>query len=406
MPTSGMALMKAHRDPDEVSGSGWDGVGGCEGPKGGTQLDASYNNRLYIQRLPLSPHLRQTFRSNLSSSPDILGSGGSRFVINAPTHFRFESRLRRFFNAPQALLLNSGSDANQRGDVVYDEYIHARDILLSPERRREFRQGSSSIFVSVESLYNMDGTFSPLLEITQMVEEMFPLGNAYGPEGRGRVALLGLKDKVLARLVTFGKAWAATGAVVLPNGRIRDHLFTYARPLIYTTSLSLSSVIAADASLTMLSDGTAAGPSTKLLDLTSLLLHCISSARISPHLLSLPTHITSPPLAQRAADPPPIIPLLTFRPCPLSAFLLSKHGINTRPVTWPTVPKGKDRVRICLHAGSTREEVDLLVRAVVEWAEREVRKEDEKFQRMGDVGPRFGGSAGTRALGVHVASKL
>ncbi|KAH6880224.1 hypothetical protein BKA70DRAFT_1344376, partial [Coprinopsis sp. MPI-PUGE-AT-0042] len=93
-----------------------------------------------------------------------------------------------------------------------------------------------------------------------------------------------------------------------------------------------------------LSDGTAAGPSAKLLDLTSSLLHRISSARTSPHLLSLPTHITSPPLAKRTADPSPIIPLLTCRPCPLSAFLLSKHGINTRPITWPTVPKGKDPV--------------------------------------------------------------
>ncbi|KAH6880198.1 pyridoxal phosphate-dependent transferase [Coprinopsis sp. MPI-PUGE-AT-0042] len=188
------------------------------------------HNRLYIQRLPL-PHLRQTFLSNLSSSSDIPGSGGSRFDINAPTHSRFESGLRTFFNAPQVLLFNSGSDANvglfsavqQRGDVVYG------DALLSLESR-EFRQGSSSILVSVESLYNMDGTFAPLLEITQMIEEMFPLGNAYlvvdeahltgiyGSEGGRRGALLGLEDKALARLVRLEKALATTGAVVLANG--------------------------------------------------------------------------------------------------------------------------------------------------------------------------------------------
>ncbi|KAH6909374.1 PLP-dependent transferase [Coprinopsis sp. MPI-PUGE-AT-0042] len=408
--------------------------------------------------LSLSPHLRQTFLSNLSSSPDILGSGGSRLLINTPTHTNFESRLKTFFNAPQALLFNSGFDANvgflsavpQKGDaIVYDEYIHASvhdgmrasrvdeslqlsfahnsldalgDILSSLERKKEFRHGKASIFVSVESLYSMDGTFAPLLEITQLIEEMFPLGNAYlvvdeahstgiyGPEGRGRVALLGLENKVLARLVTFGKALAATGAVVLTNDLIRDYLLNYARPLIYTTSLSLSSVIAANASLTMLSDGTAARLSSKLLDLsssfTSSLLHRISSARIPPHLLSLPTHITSPPLAKHTSDPSPIIPLLTSRPRPLSAFLLSKHGINARPITWPTVPKGKDRVRVCLHAGNTREEVDLLVRAVVEWAEGEVRKEGQEVQRMGNVGPRFGGGAGTREVGVLVASKL
>ncbi|KAH6880186.1 PLP-dependent transferase [Coprinopsis sp. MPI-PUGE-AT-0042] len=277
-------------------------------------LFSTKDRRLYIKRRPLSPHPRQTFRSNLSSSPDILGSGVSRLLIDTPTHSHFESRLRTFFNAPQALLLNSGSDANvglfsavpQRGDAVYDEYIHASvhdgrragsgDILLSRERR-EFRQGSSSIFVSVESLYSMDGTFAPLLENTQMVEETFPLGNVY--LGRGRVARLGSEDKVLARLVAFEKALATTSAVVLANGLIHDYLLNYARPLIYTTSLSLS----------------------------------------------FPDH---PTLG--------LLPLSTLRFPP-------PEGINTRPITWPTVPKGKDRVRICLHA---REEVDLLVRAVVD----------------------------------------
>jgi len=43
--------------------------------------------------------------------------------------------------------------------------------------------------------------------------------------------------------------------------------------------------------------------------------------------------------------------------------------MNARPITWPTVPKGKDRVRVCLHAGNTWEEVDRLVDAITEWAE-------------------------------------
>jgi 8-amino-7-oxononanoate synthase len=43
--------------------------------------------------------------------------------------------------------------------------------------------------------------------------------------------------------------------------------------------------------------------------------------------------------------------------------------MNTRPITWPTVPKGKDRVRICLHAGNTRNEVERLVDAMVGWAQ-------------------------------------
>ncbi|KAH6901217.1 hypothetical protein BKA70DRAFT_1436247 [Coprinopsis sp. MPI-PUGE-AT-0042] len=107
----------------------------------------------------------------------------------------------------------------------------------------------------------MDGTFAPLLEIPEMIKQMFPLGKAYlivdethstgiyraiGTRTRC-VAFLELEDKVFARLVTFGKALAAT-AVILTNDLIYDYLLNYAHPLIYTTSLSLSSVTGADAS--------------------------------------------------------------------------------------------------------------------------------------------------------------
>lgn len=43
--------------------------------------------------------------------------------------------------------------------------------------------------------------------------------------------------------------------------------------------------------------------------------------------------------------------------------------MNARPITWPTVPKGADRVRICLHSQNSVEEVDRLVSAMIEWAE-------------------------------------
>ena len=45
------------------------------------------------------------------------------------------------------------------------------------------------------------------------------------------------------------------------------------------------------------------------------------------------------------------------------------RGLNARPITWPTVPKGADRIRVCLHARNTREEVDRLVDGMIEWAQ-------------------------------------
>ena len=83
--------------------------------------------------------------------------------------------------------------------------------------------GGRSAFLAVETLYSMDGTVCPLAEMVEVMEELLPCGNGYvvvdeahatgiyGPQGRGLVALLGLEDRVLARLHTFGKALAGTG---------------------------------------------------------------------------------------------------------------------------------------------------------------------------------------------------
>jgi 8-amino-7-oxononanoate synthase len=46
-------------------------------------------------------------------------------------------------------------------------------------------------------------------------------------------------------------------AVVLTSTLIRDYLLNYARPFIYTTSLSKAAILAASCSFDLLEDGTA-----------------------------------------------------------------------------------------------------------------------------------------------------
>lgn len=299
-----------------------------------TSLLIDFNSNDYLS-LSSSSKLRDSFLRKLAEAPDVLGSGGSRLLVNGQAHSALEARLAEFFGSPTALLFNSGFDANvgffscipQAGDVVvYDEYIHAsvhdgvrasraRDARFAfdhnslPSFRRLLHRlkgerpalcrGDISLFVAVESLYSMDGTFAPLQELVAELEENFPFGNAYlivdeahstgiyGPQGKGRVAQLGLEHKVLARLHTFGKALAATGgasfahsypfqpsltkktAVVLTNEVVRDYLLNYARSLIYTTSLSYHNIIAADCSFDLLEDGTAQHVSLSLCTLKS-----------------------------------------------------------------------------------------------------------------------------------------
>jgi 8-amino-7-oxononanoate synthase len=220
-------------------------------------VDFSSNDYLSLSTSPL---LRARVLAALHSAPAILGSGGSRLLVYNHAHAALEARLAQTFRSPAALLFNSGFDANagffacvpQSGDaLLHDEAIHAsvydgaRASRIAPRLRRTFahndvdvlhvalralkdecaalRGGKSSVFVAVESVYSMDGTVSPLRAILDTMDEVFPAGNAhlvvdeahatglYGPGGRGMVALLGLEDRVLARLHTFGKALAASG---------------------------------------------------------------------------------------------------------------------------------------------------------------------------------------------------
>ena len=224
-------------------------------------VDFSSNDYLSFATSPL---LRARVLASLHSSPSILGSGGSRLLVYNHPHVALEARLARAFRSPAALLFNSGFDANagffacvpQSGDaLLHDEAIHAsvhdgaRASRIAVRMRRPFahndvralrtalcalrdeyaalREGKSSVFVAVESIYSMDGTVAPLRAILDTMKEVFPAGNAYlvvdeahatglyGPGGRGMVAQLGLEDCVLARLHTFGKALAASGGACL-----------------------------------------------------------------------------------------------------------------------------------------------------------------------------------------------
>lgn len=221
-------------------------------------VDFSSNDFLSLAR---SEGLRSAYIEELSeaSKKFPLGSGGSR-LLDGNTQYAedIEKELGTFYDSPAALLFNSGFDANsgvfscvpQPGDaIIYDEYIHAsvhEGMRLSRARPRKafshndlssfekilkdviasdcgFDEGQRNVFVAVESVYSMDGDVAPIKAILDVIEQALPSGNGhllvdeahatgvYGQHGRGLVHELGVQDRILARLHTFGKALTSGG---------------------------------------------------------------------------------------------------------------------------------------------------------------------------------------------------
>ncbi|PVG04433.1 PLP-dependent transferase [Serendipita vermifera] len=255
------------------------------------QADFSSNDYL---SLATSPKLRDTVIKKIGSSTRVLGSGGSRLLDGGTLeHALLEERLANFFGSAAALLYSSGFDANvgffgcipAEGDVIiYDSLIHAsvhdgmrasraarRPGSLLPfdhnridslhsvienvlHTRPYLLTGNGSIFIAIESLYSMDGDIAPIESICETVEQLLPARNGhvivdeahatgvYGPEGKGLVAQFGLERRVTARLHTFGKALASSGAVFLTSQTVRNFLVNYSRPQVFTTAMSYSNL--------------------------------------------------------------------------------------------------------------------------------------------------------------------
>lgn len=181
-------------------------------------------------------------------------------------------------------------------------------------------------------------------------------------------------------------------AVLLCPPTIRSFLINFARPFIFSTAISHTSLIALHSVWDILQstegDNVCSSPPSTVpelikqrrSDLFSLIhqFHTLLDPvlrRIPPRILRYPPDLTHtspfpaglPDLASRPHAP--IIGLLTSTPHALSAYLLEK-GFIVRPVVPPTVPPGEERVRVCLRAGISPDVVQALVKAIEDWTRK------------------------------------
>ncbi|MBK6731939.1 MAG: pyridoxal phosphate-dependent aminotransferase family protein [Bacteroidetes bacterium] len=339
-------------------------------------IDFSSNDYLGFAQ---DANLQQIILQHLQSLKK-LGSGGSRLLTGNNTLVgEVEKAIAIFHQSESALFFNSGYEANvglistvcRRGDlIVYDALCHAslrEGIQLSNAKSVSFAHNDLQLlekqlqaevnqkFIITESVFSMDGDMCPLPQIVALAKKYnanIILDEAHGTgvigeKGEGLAQSLILHNAIFARVHTFGKAIGFNGAVILGNAVLRNYLINFCKPFIYTTAPNMLQLVAVQEAYNYLNLHSSLVKKLQLLirhfntTTNALQLPCIPSDS-AIHCLVISGNSNVKAMAQS----------------------LSQNGFDVRPILSPTVPAGKERLRICLHVFNTEEEITVLLQTI------------------------------------------
>lgn len=337
-------------------------------------VDFTSNDYLGLAR---SEELFQRINEQLKTLPHTNGASGSRLLSGNSQYIeQVEQKLATIFKSEAALIFNSGYAANQgvlaciprKGDtIIYDELVHAciRDgVRLSfakhfsfkhndlSDLEKKLQRATGTLFIAVESIYSMDGDECPLQELVALakrynahiiLDEAHSTG-VIGPEGAGMAVSQGIEQQIAIRIYTFGKAMGCHGACVAGSKTLIDYLINFARPFIFTTAMPNHSVAAIDCSFQFLKTN---------IDLQNTLQQKINlfvslGKRMKLNTLNSNTQIQG-------------VVLPGNNRVKTASEKLRSKGFDIRPILSPTVPKGSERLRICLHTFNSDEEIRNLI---------------------------------------------
>ncbi len=308
------------------------------------------------------------------------GATGSRLISGQSTMVAaLEGFLADFHETEATLTYTSGYQANigllsclttRHDTVLYDQLIHAslrEGIQLAPAKSFNFRhndlndlqeklrRAKGRKLVVAESIYSMDGDAAPLADMAGLcqragaellVDEAHATG-VFGNTGQGLVQALGLQDEVWARVHTFGKAVGAHGAVVVGSKVLREYLINFSRSFIYTTALPDPLLSRIRWAYSVIAQG----------ELCQLLRQKIAQFKnalhpdISKHFIPSDSPIQCVLVPGNAA-------------AKKLAQQLQAAGFDIRAILSPTVPKGQERLRICLHSFNTDNQIQELAELI------------------------------------------
>ena len=319
------------------------------------------------------------------------GSGGTRNISGTTRyHVELEAELAGLHGKESALLFTSAYVANDTtlatlqklfpGIIVFsDEKNHASMIagirngggerhifrnndLADLEAKLKAVDPRRPKLIAFESVYSMDGLISPIGAICDLAEkygaltyldEVHAVG-MYGAHGGGIAERDGVMNRVDIINGTLAKGFGVMGGYISASRACCDAIRSYAPGFIFTTSLAPAIAAGALASVRHLKSS------------------AVERERHQERARALKSRLAAAGLPMME-NPSHIVPVLVGDPVICKALtdaLLDRFGIYVQPINYPTVPRGRERIRLTPTPQHSDADMDALVSALtVLWRE-------------------------------------
>jgi len=290
-------------------------------------------------------------------------------------HLELERRLAEFKGVEASMYVQSGFCANQaaisplvgKGDVIFSDRLNHASIIDGARLSRakiivyehcdsqdaeakikehlpNYRRG----LLVTDGVFSMDGDIAPLdqlYEITEKYGLLSMVDDAHGEgvlgNGRGIVHHFGLHGLFDVEIGTLSKAFGVVGGVIAGKQTIIDYLYQKARPFLFSSAVPAADTAACLAAVDILESST---------ELVDRLWENTEYFKAGMNRLGFDTGTTATP----------IVPVMLGEASLAKQFSrrLFEEGVFAMALGFPTVPKGKARIRVMNTAAHTREDLD------------------------------------------------
>jgi len=283
-------------------------------------------------------------------------------------HLELERRLAVFKGVEACITFQSGFTANLgaipalvgKDDAIFSDELNHASIIdgcrLSGAKTiryahcdpaglqrvlQEQRAAYPRAMVITDGVFSMDGDVAPLdkvYEVSQNYDAILMVDDAHGEGvlgqgGRGIVDHFGLHGKVDIEIGTLSKAFGVVGGLVAGNSTVVEWLRQRGRPFLFSSAMTVPDVAACLAALDILEESTELvdrlWENTRFFKAEMKRLGFDTGQSVTP---ITPVMLGEAPLAQQFSRE------------------LFAAGVFAMSIGFPTVPRGKARIRVMISA--------------------------------------------------------